>query len=185
MRPPRWRSFLAALGCLTVVAGLNATLPPDYIWHEEVRGPADAVVSGDRYDIEILMVVVAEEITGGYRPVVTDQVFVAVNWQASVKRRVVYFQDVHLRTSEGLEYSQIDELSNFALPTTRPGFTSSGVSVFEVPPDLVDGADLVIGPDQGVITSHGQLVIIEDVVTPETLRHPSVSFDEPTTKVTR
>lgn len=185
MSPPRWRSFLAGVGCLAVVAGLTATRPPSGIWHEEVRGPADAVVSGDRYDVQVLMVVVAEEITGSYQPVVTDQVFVAVNWQAAVKQREVQFSDVHLRTTEGLEYSQVDELSNFALQPTPPGFTSTGVSVFEVPADLVDGADLVVGPEQGLISSHGQLVIVEDVVTPETLRHPSVSFNEPTTKVTR
>lgn len=179
-----WRGALAVLVGLAVLAGLNWATPATGVWNLEVHGASDEVVVGHRYSVEIIQVVLASTVTVASTEMTTSEVFVAVNWQAAVHGSQARFRAVVLRTADGAEYRQLSEFDAAQLPTTAAGFTSSGVAVFELPPDAVIGAELVIGPEQGQLQSHDQQVVVDDVVTAETERYDAITLNPPVTKVT-
>lgn len=181
----RWRSVASVVVCLGLLGAINWTLPPTGVWTSEVHGPVGQPVVGAKYDVTVHGVVLADQVSAGINQVSTEAVLLAVDWQAAVKTQKVSFHAVLLRTADGLEYEPLYEFANFGPPIAEPGFTARGVSVFELPADLVAGADLVIGPEQGVIKSYGQAVVVDDLVDDETTHAAAITLNPASVEPTR
>ena len=85
----------------------------------------------------------------GHARLETSQVFVLVRLEVTAHRRLAPMGDISLLTGDGHEYHQRRELGAAELPSVEPGFTSSGTALFEVPPERLPGARLLIVPHQG------------------------------------
>lgn len=184
MRAPVWRSALAVLVGAALLVVLNLTLPPTGVWYSEVSGPRGSVVENDEFAITVSDAALSNKVQSSNRIMTTEAVFVAVRWEVSVKQEVTSFNDVTLRTADGLSYQRIYEFSAYGPALTAPGFTQGGVSIFELPLDAVLGAELVVGPDRGSLQYYGEKLVITDVVTGQTPHHNAIGLRESNTWVT-
>lgn len=161
----RARELGALLVCLLLVGLINASVrndAPSMRWYD--GAPGRAVQSPD-LDVIVTGVELAKRVEGSSAAELTsDGVLVVVHWAASVHRQTARFSRVELHTSDGLQVQQRDEFSGDAPAGTAPGFTSSGSSVFEVWPDSVPDADLVVYGDRGAIYAYGYAIRINDLV---------------------
>lgn len=188
-RTRRWRRALATalglLACLVLVGLVNATVREDQSRARWYVGQAQAPVTSPRMDVEVQDVLLAREVSTGLTPLTTEETFVVVLWSTTAhEERIGYTaSQVQLATADGARVSQRNEVSQ-QLPVD-PGFTGQGVSVFEVPTDRVEGADLEIHDREGLYTYYNGALRVTDVVDAGTPRQDVVDLPAPTVEVTR
>lgn len=152
-------------------------------WYE---GEVGETISTPDYDVRVLDVRLAHEIVVREEPLATAGVWVVVEWEADAKRQSASFDPVTLVTEDGTTYEQRDEVAGLmGVQRTDPGFTGSGTSVFQVPPDALDDATLTIERSQGFLFTHGAGVRVADVIPDDASPDDSYVIGPATTAVTR
>lgn len=178
------RSWLTlAVGLLVAVAAvvLAPDTSEDIAW---ARPGADGWARGPYADARVTSVRLTQHVDGGFRQLSTSAVFVVVELEVSAHRELAPTGDLTLRTTDGHTYSQRDELTLAQVPPVEPGFTSSGTAVFELPPDRVAGADLVLVPHRGGLLYFRSGLRFDDVVGDGTPVQASVTPASTQTRVT-
>lgn len=188
LRAAHGAGILGLVGCLILVAVLVG-IRPDPI--TDFRRSYRDVGIGEQgqlraFDITVTGVsrVAAVPLTEG--AYVSDQTLIVVELEGSATTARAHFSELTLMTADGHSYDPRPEFSLPALPITQPGFTSTGSLIFEVPPDRLEGANLVVDPDPAEFDAYDIAVRVElglDESTPvETLTDP---LPEPVTSVRR
>ena len=93
--------------------------------------------------------------------ITSDLALVVVSVEASARQRVWLFNQVVLRTGDERDYEPRTEFIEAGLAETQPGFTRSATLVFEVPPDRVPGARLVVDPDSASFDAYAAALRID------------------------
>lgn len=117
-------------------------------------------------------------------PLVTGAVFVVIELEVQVRDRVLSLSTLTLETADGHSYSQLTDAGLGSLSLTQPGWTSHGTAVFEVPPDRVPGARLVVGAQSDLLVVYRAQLAFDDVVGDLTV-HDSVELVPASSEVTR
>ncbi len=168
----RWLTLVAGLLVAVAAVLLAPDSSEDVAWS---RPGADGWARGPYADAQVTSVRLARQIEGGFRELSTSAVFVVVELEVSAHRELAPTGDLTLRTADGHTYSQRDDISVTQVPAVEPGFTSSGTAVFELPPDRVAGADLVLIPHKGGLLSFRSGLRFDDVVPDGTPVQASVT----------
>lgn len=146
----RSRGVFGLLACL-VLATVIAVAVPDPATDVRRRfadAPVGEFATTAVVRARVTQVVLTPSVQGDYGdPWVSDQTLVVTSVEAQVRQRVTQFSRVVLRTSDGHDYKPRTEFISAALGQTQPGFTRHATLVFELPPDRVPGAELVIDAD--------------------------------------
>lgn len=188
MTARRISNWLATFACIVGLIVVNSASrdPADYRWY---TGSVDDVVTSPMFDVEIHDVIAATEVTSGYTTLTTDHVFLIVEWEATAKERTARLGsgDVDLLLADGtLVRQRGDFLSTANLPAAAPGFTSTGVSVFEIPAEaLADDAALEIRDRQGLFTNYSGALRIEGIIDDDLQQVGSVTLDPATVRARR
>ena len=141
------KGTVAVAGALAAVVAAVVLAPAgDIAW---VEPGADGWARGPFAEARVTSVRQASAVQSGPGRLETAQVFVLVGLEVTAHRQVAPLGDISLLTSDGHEYHQRSELGAAELPSVEPGFTSSGTALFEVPPERVPGAQLLIVPHPG------------------------------------
>lgn len=177
-----------ALGvCLLLVAALSLGLqrvpPAPVTWVDAgVEQPAE----GRRYDAEVRAVRVATAVRRADTaddPLTTAHRYVVADLTVRVKLTQVTFGRLTLETVDGRSYDPRTEFGR--LESCQPGFTAFGSVVFEVPPERVAGAVLVLGPETGSYLVHDTALRFDLGLTPDTPVAALVELAAPRQEVTR
>ena len=95
-------------------------------------------------------------------------------------------QNVELRSTGGHRYNPKPDWVSAAPPITQPGFTTIGTQVYEVPVDRLRGATVIIGPDEGEVTTYDAAIRVElGLSGDETLEEGPMSLPPATTQVSQ
>jgi hypothetical protein len=141
------RAVLAIAAALAAVVAAVVLAPAgDIAW---VDSGADGWARGPFAEARITSVRQTQAVQSGYSRLETSQVFVLVGLEVTARRQLAPLGDISLLTSDGHEYRQRGELGAAELLSVEPGFTGSGTAMFEVPPERLPGARLLIVPHQG------------------------------------
>lgn len=189
--PPRSASSLRRaaplLGALVVVAVLTA-LTPKFDYESRYRFDDVAVGQTGRlreYDVRVLTVRLGHSLRGSDRTVKSSAVFVVVTMEAAVRLDAQTFQNISLVTRDDRQYEPRPQWSTAAPRAADPGFSSRGTLVFEVPQQRLAGARLVVGPDQGEVTTFDAAARV-DLQLSELPQEPEpLTVPEPSVWVTR
>lgn len=146
----RSRGLLGLLACLVLAVVITVAVPDPAtdIRRRFADAPVGDFASTAFVRARVTQVEVTRSVQGDYGdPWVSDQTLVVASVEAQVRQRVTQFSEVVLRTRDGHDYEPRTEFISAALGQTQPGFTRHAVLVFELPPDRVPGAELVIDAD--------------------------------------
>lgn len=184
----RRRDWSALAGCLAVVAAIavgvgdrEEGVPMGYADVAVGETGASSTFAARVLDVQVGRQVQKDEYS---EPLVTDAMFVVVEVAADAFTEAVSFSgDVWLVTTTGHRYEPRPEANLGHPPFTPPGFTGTGTFVFQVPPDRLDGARLLLEPPTGTfitydVTVRVDLDLTEDttpVATPIELGEPSLA----------
>lgn len=144
--------LLAVLAAAVAVIAALVLAPTSDITY--VEPGADGWARGPFADARITSVQQARAVDSGYDRLQTGQMFVLVGLEVTGHRELTPTQNISLLTADGHEYHQRGELGPAELPNVAPGFTSSGTALFEVPPERLPGARLVIVPHRSGLLYH-------------------------------
>lgn len=190
LRRHRRSGVPALLACLLVVAALIAVSPGE---EEEPRRRYVDVGIGDRAENRDFAATVTEVRVGravlrnDYEPPIrTSASFVVVGITAATPEQTAYYTGIELVTTDGSRYRNRIEFPTNYLQSTMPGFSTTGVAVFEVPPDELPGVVVTIGPDRGTL-DFGATVIRVDLGLTDRIRYATepIVLPEATTGVIR
>ncbi len=163
-RPGRWRGPLGLLTCLALALVLAALTPDpaqDLRRHWVTADPG-TWASTPAFAARVVSVRASGAVAGEYGdPFVSRQALVVVGVQAQVREQVVQFSQVSLHTRDGHDYEPRGEFSTAGLGETQPGFTRNATVVFEVPPDRLAGATLVIDSDAAAVDRYADAIRID------------------------
>lgn len=181
--------LLGLLGCLALAVLIAVVVPNPttdvrrrYADAKVGELAATAVVAARVTQVRLARAAQAGESEDAW---VSNQALVVVSVEASVRRQVTQFSKVSLRTRTGQDYEPRDEFIVAGLGETQPGFTRLGTLVFEVPPDRVPGAELVIDADGASFDVYAEAVRIDlGLKAPVTLEPGPVPVPESTVRVT-
>ncbi len=182
----RLRGPAALAVCLVLVAvlnGLRATgvaQPRSYLAGGDgwARAPsASGRVHSARLGHSLLRPTIDE-------PLLTGAVFVVVELEVQVRDRVLSLSTVTLETADGHSYRQLTDPGLGELSLTQPGWTSHGTAVFEVPPERVPGARLVVVAQSDMLVIYRAQLAFDDVVRDFTV-HDRVELATARSEVTR
>lgn len=152
-------------------------------WYE---GDPGETISSPDFDLRVTDVMLAREVVLREEPLSTPGVWVVVEWEADVRRQSSSFDPVTLATLDGTVYEQRDEVAGLmGVPRTDPGFTGTGTSVFQLPPDALEDVVFSVERSQGFLFTHGAGIRVHDVVPADALVLESHVIGAPTTQVTR
>ncbi len=155
----RLRGVLGLVGCL-VLALIIAAVAPDPATDLRRRwSDADVGAWAQTPDVRarVTAVAVVRSADRGYGdPLASTQALVVTDVDASVRRQVVLFSHVYLLTADGHEYEARPEFVSAGLGLTQPGFTRHATLVFEVPPDRLAGAALVLDADAASVDGYAE-----------------------------
>lgn len=141
------RAVLAVAAALAAVVAAVVLAPAgDIAW---VETGADGWARGPFADARVTSVQETRAVKSGYTRLETGQVFVLIGLEVTAHRQLAPMGDISLLTSDGHEYHQRGELGVAELSAVESGFTSSGTALFEVPPERLAGARVLIVPHQG------------------------------------
>lgn len=171
---------LAAVGLVTTVTDESEMVTR---WYE---GEVGETISSPDYDARVLDVQLAREVVVREEPLTTEGIWVVVEWEADVKRQSASFNTVTLTTTDGNVYAEREEMAGLiGIPRTDAGFTGSGTSVFQLPPEALDDVVLSIERSQGFLFTHGAGIRVHDVVPADADVDDSLVIGPPITQVTR
>ena len=171
-----WFRPLAPLAlCLVVVALLVAIRPdPATDFRRSFSDVAiDQTGSLRAFDVTVTEVARAAEVPRSGEPFVSEQALVIVTVEAAVRTTRTHFGGVALITADDHEYAPRPEFSQAEPQATQPGFSVLGHYVFEVPPERLDGARLLVDPDGAEFDVYDAAVRVDlglDAATPVTPR---------------
>lgn len=155
----------AFVACLVAVGLIGMVTRDGGFVTRWYSGDVDQTISSPDFDVRVLGVELAHEVSEGEEGRGTDGIWVVVEWQADFHRQSSSFNAVNLVLRDGTTFEQRDEYaSRWGVPRTDPGFSSTGTSVFQVPPDGLAGAVLTIERSQGFIFTHGAGVRVEGLL---------------------
>ncbi|MFT4227293.1 hypothetical protein [Micropruina sp.] len=117
-------------------------------------------------------------------PLLTDAVFVVIELEVQVRDRALPLSTLTLETTDGYRYSQLTDAGLAGLSLTQPGWTSYGTAVFEVPPQRVPGARLVVGAQSDMLVIYRAQLAFDAVVSDFTV-HDRVAITPARSEVTR
>lgn len=147
-----WRAALALIVCLLVVAAVSWA-KADLGQHRVVT---DTAALGQQFQmramkVKVTDVTVASALTESDERHLAHGVFVVVAWtmEAVHGPTGVASQNLELRTADGHVYLPT---GSSMVNRGNPGFVLSQTAVFDVPPDRVAGAVMVIPPPGSTIT---------------------------------
>ncbi len=146
----RSRGVLGLLACLVLAAVITVAVPDPAtdVRRRFADAPVGEFATTAMVRARVTQVEVTRSAQGDYGdPWVSDQALVVTSVEAQVRQRVTQFNEVVLRTRDGHDYEPRTEFISGALGQTQPGFTRHAVLVFELPPDRLPGAELVIDAD--------------------------------------
>ncbi|TRY20003.1 hypothetical protein FOJ82_03780 [Tessaracoccus rhinocerotis] len=182
-RPGR---ILAFFLCLVGVGLVSMVTDESQMVTRWYAGEVGETISTPDYDVRVTEVRLAREVIVRDEPMSTEGVWVVVEWEAAAKRQSAAFSPVALVTADGTVFHERDEVAGLmGVPRTDPGFTGSGTSVFQLPPDALDDVELTIERSQGFLFTHGAGVRVADVVPDDADVEDSHVIGPPTTEVTR
>lgn len=124
---------------------------------------------GRRYDAEVAAVRLATTVQGPQsyaEPLTTAYRYVVVDLVVEVEMARQTFSKIVLETSDGYRYAPRTEFPQ--LESCEPGFTAYGAVVFEVPPDRVPRARLILGPETGSFRVYDTALRFDLGLTPAT-----------------
>lgn len=159
----RIRTGVEVLGGIAVIAALTL-IAPDFGYESRYRYHDGGVGEPGRlreYDATATSVRLAKSIAKYEDTIHTEHAFVLVAIEASVRTDGQGFRNMELRTRDGRRYQPRPDWFAAELKPTQPGFTSRGTQVYEVPTRRLAGAVLIIGPDQGEITTFDGAVRVD------------------------
>jgi len=183
----RARGVLGLLGCL-VLALVLAVVVPDPA--EDLRrrwSDADVGAWAGTPDVvaRVTTVAVVRSADRGYGdPLTTRDALVVATVDAAVRRQVVLFSHVYLVTADGHEYAPRPEFVSAGLGLTQPGFTRRATLVFEVPPDRLDRAALVLDADAASVDAYADAVRVDLGLRAPVRVSPETVTPEPATVTT-
>ena len=138
------------------------------------------------YDVTVTTIRLAHSIEEYTEVLTTDHAFVILTVEAVVRTDVQSFRTAELRTRDGHRYDPKSDWSSAALPLTQPGFTATGVQVYEVPVERLRRARVIIGPDEGEVTTYDAAVRVDlGLAGDESLEEGPLALPQATTQVTR
>ncbi|MBK8447446.1 MAG: hypothetical protein IPL41_12440 [Micropruina sp.] len=162
----RLRSVAALVACLAMVAVLSGlrsdgvAKPRSYT--AGVDGWAHApTASGRVAGARLARSVVRPSIE---EPLVTEHVFVVIELEVQVRDRVLPLSRLTMETSDGHSYAQLSDAGLGGLTLTQPGFTVHGNAVFELPPERVPGATLIVSTQSDMLVIYRAQLAFHDVV---------------------
>lgn len=97
-------------------------------------------------------------------PLTSDAVFVVIELEVRVRDRALPLSTLTLETTDGYRYSQLTDSGLAGLSLTQPGWTSHGTAVFELPPQRVPGARLVVGAQSDMLVIYRAQLAFDAVV---------------------
>lgn len=160
------RRLLSAVEAVVVVAVLAAIalVAPDSDYESRYR--YDDVAIGEQgrlrdYDVTVSSVRLTKSIEKYADALTTENAFVVLTLRAVVRNEGEGFRNAELITRDGRRYQPKPDWIAAVLPITQPGFTATGVQVYEVPRSRLRGARVIIGPDQGETTTYDVAVRVE------------------------
>lgn len=158
------RALLGLLGCLALAVAL-AVVTPDPSTDARRRWTDGVVaqwVTTPDVSVRVGSVQVVRSADPGYGEELTSaQALVVTPVEVAVRHRVVQLSHVYLRTADGHEYAPRSEFVSAGLTSTQPGFTRHGTLVFEVPPDRLAHAELVVDSDGGSLDVYADAVRVD------------------------
>lgn len=117
-------------------------------------------------------------------PLVSTAVFAVIELEVQVRDRALSLSDLTLQTADGHRYSQLADPGLGGLSLTQPGWTSHGTAVFELPPERVPGARLVVGAQSDMLVIYRAQLAFDDVVGDLTV-HDRLDLTPARSEVTR
>lgn len=151
-------------------------------WYD---GDRDDQITTPLFNVRIDDVYLADHVATSLDISTTDGVFVVVEWSVDVKKQGTSFRDIQLVTRSGATFAaRAGHLSAAQMPSTQPGFTSTGTAVFQVHPNDVAGAQFRVVGGQRIVSTYTGGARFNSVITEDTPYHPGVFLPEPTTLVT-
>lgn len=188
----RWRDAGVLAACLAVVAGLTLatgdradSVPVRY---DDVEvGEAGVATTFDATVLDVALAQTVRRDEYSEVDLTTDAAFVVVTVTADARTDTLLLSgNVALETADGRRYAPRDELTTAQPPTVEPGFSTTGTYVFEVPPDRVPGARLLIEPGVALFLTHDTTIRVDLALDASTAVAPSPLVPEPSsTEVTR
>ena len=159
----RLRKAAALAVCLAIVAAIalvtgtrGDSVPVRYA--DVVVGETGAATD---FDVRVLDVRLTQQVQRdeSAEPLGTDATFVVVDLTADARRGTVNLTgDVWLLTASGHRYAPRDEFGSAQPSMVQPGFTTTGTFVFQVPPDRIAGARLLVEPGTALFVIHDTTV---------------------------
>lgn len=122
----------------------------------------------------------------GAPPVTSEQVFVLVTVTGGSTEESASYNRIELSTQDGKTYKPLDGFSLAQPKATQPGFRTTGTFVFELPPERVPGAKLIIAPDASSFLYYWSVVRVDLDLDDDTRTRPGpVQLPETTVEVIR
>jgi hypothetical protein len=186
----RRREWAALAVCLAVVAAIGLATGDRA---DSVPVAYDDVAVGETgvssefaarvLDVQLTRAVQRDEFSD---PITTDAAFAVVALAADARTGTVTFsRDVWLVTADGVRYAPRPEVS-FAQPSlVEAGFTAAGTFVFQVPPDRLAGARLLVEPTVATFEVHDVTVRVDLGLDDVVVSPDPVVPDAPSAEVTR
>ena len=176
-RTGRLRGVLTLLVALIVV-GLLSSLPFDLGGVRWYEGRAGEPVDAQAFRVSVARVGLARTVQLSSATVTTDQTYVLVRVRYDIRRRPGGLGEVRLVTADGYRYAPLTATGTYSIapPPVEPGYTTSGVLVFEVPADKAVGASMEF-QNLVVYTHYRPAARVADVVTASTERAPDDTFE--------
>jgi hypothetical protein len=184
----RPRTTVEVVAVVAVIAAI-ALVAPDFGYESRYR--YDDVAIGEQgrlrdYDVTVSSVRLTRNIEKYSDALTTEHAFVVLTLRAVVRNEGEGFRNAALITRDGRRYQPKPDWITAALPITQPGFTATGVQVYEVPRSRLRGAQVIIGPDQGETTTYDAAVRVDLALSgDEPLEDGPLALPPGTREVTR
>ena len=162
--PDRVRGVLGLLACIALAVVIAVVVPDPTTdvrrRYEDVR--VGELAATEEVGALVTRVQLTRSVQSEYGdPFISDQALVVVSVEASARQRVWQYNKVVLRTEDERNYEPRSEFIGAGLAETQPGFTRSATLVFEVPPDRVPGARLVVDPDSASFDTYATALRVD------------------------
>lgn len=152
--------------CAVLIGVFNGVARDSGPTQRTYAGGPDAPVTSPDVTVTVDEVTLAGTVVSsdGYTSLTTEATFVVVEWSLAASGRAWPFGEAILVTEDGLRVHERAGFHDSNVTMTEPGFTRHGTSVFQVPSDDVEGADLVLEFSQGAVTVSEFGLRVRDVV---------------------
>lgn len=162
----RLRPWAALAVCLALVAVLTGLRPASLADARSFPAGPDGWAHAPSASGRVLSARLARSVVRprNEEPLVTGQVFVVAELEVQVRNRSLGLSTVILQTADGHRYRQLDDSGIDSLTLTDAGFSNYGNAVFEVPPERVPGATLIVGAQSDMLVIYRAQLAFSGVV---------------------